>query len=97
VPRDARSGRRRGFALLVVIWGVGVITLLIVSFMTTARARLQAAVNAAGVTETQLLADGAVNLAILTLISEQGAVQGANDRPGRDGAPTYCSLSGAAV
>lgn len=97
MPRSVRPGRRRGFALLVVIWGVGVITLLIVSFMTTARARLQAAFNAAGVTETQLLADGAVNLAIVTLVAEQNIVPSTNDRPPHDGAPVYCSLSGAAV
>jgi general secretion pathway protein K len=97
VPRSVRPGRRRGFALLVVIWGVGVITLLIVSFMTTARARLQAAFNAAGVTETQLLAEGAVNLAIVKLLAEQSAAPLANAQPPHDGAPTYCSLSGATV
>jgi general secretion pathway protein K len=97
VARSGRPGSRRGFALLVVIWGVGVITLLIVSFMTTARARLQAAFNAAGATETQLLADGAINLAIVNLLAEQGAVPSANAQPPHDGAPIYCALSGSAV
>lgn len=99
-PRKALSRVRRGFALLVVIWGIGVITLLIVSFMTTARSRLQAAFNGAGATGAQLLADGALNLAILGLMSEQ-TIATSTASPSRaaqhDGAPSYCSLAGATV
>ncbi|MBY6242707.1 general secretion pathway protein GspK [Methylosinus sp. Sm6] len=94
-PRSPRPARR-GFALLVVIWGVGVVTLLIVSFMTTARSRLQAAFNGAGATQTQLLAEAASNLAIMTLLSEQSSSI-ANQHPLHDGAPSFCSLAGAAV
>lgn len=99
--RTRRPLRRRGFALLVVIWGIGVITLLMVSFMTTARSRLQAAFNGAGATGAQLLADGALNLAILGLMSEQNVASptaiAQADRAPHDGAPSFCSLAGAAV
>ncbi|ATQ66527.1 MULTISPECIES: general secretion pathway protein GspK [Methylosinus] len=94
----ARRSARRGFALLVVIWGVGVVTMLIVSFMTTARSRLQAAFNGAGATQTQLLADAASNLAIMTLLSEQSSPATTTiERPPHDGAPAFCSLAGAGV
>jgi general secretion pathway protein K len=98
------SGRRRsietrqGFALLVVIFGLGVITLLMTSFMATARLRLRGAVDNSAATKAQLLAEGAVNLAIIGLLAEQtpAAPQQA-EAAIHDGTPRFCTLAGAVV
>ena len=65
------TNRRNGFALPLVIWGLGIIALLIVSFMTTARWRAQAAYNIYGAAKADLLADSAVNIALLQLLAEK--------------------------
>ncbi len=97
--------RRGGFALLVVIWGLGVIGMLVISFMTTARWRLQAASNIAGAAQAGLIAEGAINAAALTILAEkdqttQGFTQQQTQDQGpplHDGQPQFCSLQGALV
>lgn len=97
MPQDLRATKgKRGFALLIVVWGLGVVMLLIVSFMTTARWRLQAAFNAAGEAQTRLLADGAIDLAIVSLLEEQSAPN-LDERSAHDGTPRVCALGGAIV
>jgi general secretion pathway protein K len=89
---------RAGFALLTVIWGTGLIAMLVVSFMTTGRLRLQTAHNIAAATEAGYIAEGAVNLAILELLAQRDA--GLNQTPNEtvyDGAPRFCVFDGAAV
>ena len=96
--RAGRGPTRRGFALVTVIWGLAVVALLIVSFMSSARLRLQTAYNLAGATKAELLADAALNAALMTLISErEGAGPNVAQQPAHDGAPRFCSLEGAAV
>lgn len=106
-PR-ARSRResKRGFALVTVIWGVALIALLIVSYMSTARLRLQMAFNLAGAAQADLLAEAALNQTALFLLSErqsgglfpQGPFGAPAERPLHDGAPRFCALaSGAAA
>ena len=68
--KPRRSGRK-GFALVVVIWGIGVISLLAISFMSTARMRLQESFNVTGAVKASLIAEAAINLTILSLLSEQ--------------------------
>lgn len=93
-----RPARRRGFALLVVIWGVGVISLLIVSFSSTERGRLAAAVNAVRAEQASLLAQSAIDAAILLLIGEQPSLGPAGaQRPARDGKPVFCAMAEAAA
>jgi general secretion pathway protein K len=84
--------------LLVVIWGLGVISLLIVSAMSSGKLRLQMAFNIAIATRTQLIAEGAINAAILSLMigrDAEGSTQAV--RPSHDGEPRYCKLGGAVV
>jgi len=89
---------RRGFALVTVIWGLAVIALLIVSFMSSARLQLQTAYNLAGATKADLLADAALNAAFMTLMSErESAGPNLAQQPPHDGAPRFCALEGAAV
>ena len=98
------SGRRRtiaerkGFALLTVIWGLGVVILLMTSFMATARLRLRGAVDSSTAVKARLLAEGAVNLAIVGLLAEQKPANPLQTEAAvHDGAPRFCTLAGAAV
>lgn len=70
-PSDRR--RREGFALVTVIWGLSLIAVLIVSFMSGARLRLQAAYNMAGAAKAELIARAAIDNEMLSLIEAQGA------------------------
>jgi general secretion pathway protein K len=92
-----RLGKERGFALVTVIWGLGLITLLIVSYMSTARLRLQTAFNLAGTAQADLIADGALSEAVLMLLAEQEAATAPAGWPLHDGAPSFCMMGGAAV
>lgn len=90
--------RRTGFALLAVIWGVGIISLLVVSFMASGRLRLQAAHNVASATQASFIAEGVVNLVALALLSERDQAAALTaEGPAYDGAPRYCVFEGAAV
>jgi general secretion pathway protein K len=86
-----------GFALVTVIWGLALITLLIVSFMTTARLRLQTAFNIAGATQASLAADAALGAALIALTSEREPGLTGGNPPLHDGAPQYCTLANALV
>lgn len=105
-----KRGQQSGFALLVVIWGLGVISLLVVSFMTTSRLRLQAANGVAGAARASAIVEGATNLAIMRLLREreqrltpQGGIQQLPDitaaaaAPAYDGAPNICVFADAVV
>lgn len=91
--RDLRrlANKDRGFALVVVIWGIGVISLLIITFMTTARWRVQAAVNMSRATAAASLAEAAANVGIFRLLTEASV---ANQRSPHTGEPRFCSLQG---
>lgn len=86
--------RKRGFALVTVVWGLSIITLLILSFATTSSLRLKTASNIAGAAQAGLSADAAVNMAILSLVSEQ---EQHDQQAVHDGKPIFCSLEGVAV
>ncbi|MCX7899587.1 MAG: general secretion pathway protein GspK [Methylocystis sp.] len=99
-PRPRR--RADGFALILVIWGLGVISLLVVSFMTTGRLRLQAANNVAAGAQAIAAVDGVANLVIMRLLAERGSAQaltgaGGVNRPVYDGAPYFCAFGDAAM
>ncbi len=96
-PSSMPGGRGNGFALPLVIWGLGIIALLIVSFMTTARWRAQAAYNIYGAAKADLLAESAINIALLQLLAENNSPATAQQSSIHDGRPEFCSLSGAAV
>ncbi len=90
--------KRAGFALLAVIWGTGIISLLVVSFMTTGRLRLQTAHNLASATQAGYIAEAVVNLSLLSLLSQRDAPATQPDNAViHDGAPHYCVFDGAAV
>ena len=89
---DARSVKN-GFALIIVIWGIGIIALLVTSFMLTARWRIQSASNVSGADVAEALAEAAINVSLFKLLAEGSLAQ----RATHDGAPLYCSLPGDAA
>jgi general secretion pathway protein K len=88
--------RRHGFALVVVIWGLGVIALLVAPFMSTARLRLQAAFNIAAATKADLIAQSAIDLAALSLFAEQNGALSPTHGGSGGGRPNFAALQGAA-
>jgi len=91
------STRRGGFALLIVIWGLGAIALLVASFLSTGRLRLQTAFNLAGAARAQSIAAAAIDIAILSLADERLARGGPQGPAPRDGAPSFCAIDDAVV
>lgn len=63
--------RDRGFALLMVLWTVGLLALLVTQFIAAGRTEVQVAANLRANAVTQAAADGALHEAILRLL--QGA------------------------
>jgi general secretion pathway protein K len=96
---------------VIVIWGLGIIALLVVSFMTTARLRMQASNNIAGAAQADELAQAAINLGIMSLSNErQVAQQPPQQTPGtlpvpsgppqrviHGGEPRVCGIAGAVL
>ena len=91
IPLRGKIGRSdRGFALVVVIWAIGLIGLLVLSYLSAARLRLRAAANIASAARAEALAEAAVATAILELESAGGPTGAA--RPPFDGTPRFCAL-----
>jgi general secretion pathway protein K len=63
--------RERGFALLMVLWTMGLLALLVAQFATTGRTEVRVAANLRANAVAQAAADGALHEAILRLL--QGA------------------------
>jgi general secretion pathway protein K len=67
LPRS--SARQSGFALVAVIWTLGLITLLGMAVIVGARYRTKTSSNYASVTAAEVAAESAVNLAIATALT----------------------------
>jgi general secretion pathway protein K len=80
-----------------VIWGLAAIALLVASFLSTGRLRLQTAFNLAGAARAQSVAAAAVDLAILSLADERLAHGGPQGPAPRDGAPNFCAIGDVVV
>ena len=68
--------RQRGFALLIVLWTMGLLALLVAQFTATGRGEVQMAANLRANAVTQAAADGAVHEAILRLLQGKWAPDG---------------------
>lgn len=101
----AGRARRRGFALLMVIWGIGVVSMLVLSFASTERKRLVGTVDLLRGDQATLLAQSAIDAGILSIIAEvtsqgqpgAGTFAGGGQRPVHDGAPRFCTMAEAAA
>src|SRR5262245_44049963 len=87
--RQARQSQN-GFALVLVIWGVGLISLLLVSVMTAGRYRIIAANNVAESAKAEALAAAGVNLTRLWLREKSRDFFW-------DGRPLLCAMPGGAL
>lgn len=65
--RTRKEGNEQGFALLVVIWAIGLIALIALVMITTSRSRLQASANLIGNAKAENLAEAGVGLARIAL------------------------------
>jgi general secretion pathway protein K len=63
------SARQSGFALVAVIWTLGLITLLGMAVIVGARYRTKTSSNYASVTAAEMAAESAVNLAVATALA----------------------------
>jgi general secretion pathway protein K len=68
--------RQRGFALLIVLWTMGLLALLVAQFTATGRREVQMAANLRANAVTQAAADGAVHEAILRLLQSKWVPDG---------------------
>jgi general secretion pathway protein K len=91
-----RDPSRRGFALVVVIWGIGLIGVLVMAFMSAARWRALSGANIAAAAQADALADGALALAVLEQARHGRRARGQTE-DFFDGRPRFCALSNAAV
>jgi general secretion pathway protein K len=89
-PRENRRRRSdSGFALIIAVWGVGLIAFLILSFVSAANLRIRSTLNEVGSAQASALATAAVNIAILD--RELAGPANAPRFP-YNGAPSICSL-----
>jgi general secretion pathway protein K len=65
--RFGATSAERGFALLIVVWGLGVLSLIALSFAVTVNSHTKAAANIIESVKVQAAADGGVLLAALKL------------------------------
>ena len=72
----AAMNRQRGFALLIVLWTMGLLALLVAQFTATGRTEVQMAANLRANAVTEAAADGAVYEAILRLLQGTWAPDG---------------------
>ena len=68
--------RQRGFALLIVLWTMGLLALLVAQFTATGRGEVQMAANLRANAVTEAAADGAVHEAILRLLQDKWSPDG---------------------
>ena len=86
-----------GFALIVVIWGIGLLSVIAVSFLITVNSQTRAARNMLDAAKAEMLADAGVRIAALKLIARQGPGAKTADKLPTDGTPYRCRLGESAV
>lgn len=91
-PEDDARLADGGFALVTVIWGVGLVTLLMLAFTLNVRTQTTLASNAIISAKLEAAADAAVNIAILDLLATAKRLPQARRFP-HDGAATTCAMS----
>lgn len=90
--RDAPENRDQGFALVLVLWALLLLSVLAGSFLLEARAAKTIANTAVSQLRGRMIADGAINRAILSLLDPRDAV-----RLPLDGAAREMNFLGARV
>ncbi len=86
------NGKTDGFALIVVIWAVGILTLLFMTYIVAARYRAIEAASLAQHARAEAMANIGINLAVLDLLSGGADGKARGRRFGVDGTPVACAL-----
>ncbi|MEH2500339.1 general secretion pathway protein K [Bradyrhizobium sp. AZCC 1678] len=86
-----------GFALVLVIWGLGLISLIAITVMTAERFRILATANLIVSARAEALAEAGVNLVRVELISAMGGGSASGFRFATNGAPLVCAMPGGAL
>lgn len=95
-PDRDRAGER-GFALVLVIWGIGLISLIALTVTTAERFRIMAAANLIENARAEALAEAAVNLVRAELVSALDGGSAGALRFATNGAPLLCAMPGGAL
>src|SRR5215470_15031289 len=93
---DRRAGER-GFALVLVIWGLGLIALIALTVITAERYRILAAANVIENARAEALAEAGINLVRLELTSVLAGAAAKASRFAANGTPHVCALPGGAL
>ncbi len=91
--RKSRENGRAGFILIVVIWFVGLLAILAVSFSQSVQTHLRLSSNAVENARAELLADAGVMLAVQGLVVSRRLKDSASRFPA-NGEPIVCSVRG---
>jgi general secretion pathway protein K len=91
-PHIGTGGNQDGFALILVIWAIGIISLLALSFIGSVHYRVMTAANILESARAEALSEAGVNLAKLDLILTfaRGPTAALRFRPG--GPTVYCAM-----
>jgi general secretion pathway protein K len=90
------QGSEDGYALLLVIWAIGIMSLLALSFMGSVRYRVMVAANILESARAEALSEAGVNLAKLDLLGlTRGNAGELRFRPG--GPAVFCTMPGQGV
>jgi len=89
--------RKNGFALLVVIWAIGLISLLILSFVSNSRSRLLTAYNRVYSEKASLILDGIINISSANILKDSLSAATSNSSIHYDNNLKMCSFDDAAV
>jgi general secretion pathway protein K len=92
--RQPCARRQEGFALVTVIWAIGLLALLFVTYIAAARYRGIEASRLAEHARTEALASAAIQVAILDLLARRFDPGPSRPRVRLDGTPVYCTLGG---
>ena len=97
-PRsDFRRRGEQGFALVLVIWGLGLISLIAITVITAERYRIQATANVIYNAKAEALAEAGVSLLRLELASALAGNASGNMRVATNGEPWLCVMPGEAL
>lgn len=88
---------KNGFTLLIVLWGLGLISLLILSFFSNSRTRLLSSNNQANLEKVSLIADGLINLTSINLFKQVLAYSAQPNQSVYDNKPRFCSFDNASA
>jgi general secretion pathway protein K len=96
-PSDRDRAGERGFALVLVIWGLGLISLIAITVITAERFRILAAGNLIENARAEALAEAGVNLIRAELVSALGGEASGGLRLATNGAPLVCAMPDGAL